>query len=72
MDNSEMRDRLMREDAGFQRLARKHEEYDERLQALQSRKYLSEEEKLEEVTLKKRKLMIKDQMEAMLHESVRG
>jgi uncharacterized protein YdcH (DUF465 family) len=68
----ELRERLLREDPGFKRLARKHEEYDSRLQALQSRRYLSDEEKLEQVTLKKLKLAVKDQMEAMLEETVRS
>jgi len=66
MSHAEVRDRLLREDSGFQRLVKKHEEYDRRLQSLQSRKFLSDDEKLEEVTLKKRKLMLKDEMEAMV------
>jgi uncharacterized protein YdcH (DUF465 family) len=59
-------ERLSREDPGFRRLQEKHSEYDRRLKELRSQRYLSEEEKLEEVRLKKMKLALKDQMEAML------
>ena len=59
-------ERVSREDPGFRRLQQKHNEYDSRLQELRSQRYLSDEEKLEEVCLKKKKLALKDQMEAML------
>ena len=65
----ETRRQLASEDPNDQRLAKKHEEYDARLQELRSHKYLSEEEKLEEVRLKKLKLAVKDQMEAMIRDS---
>jgi uncharacterized protein YdcH (DUF465 family) len=72
MSHTEVRDRLLREDSSYQRLVRKHEEYDRRLQSLQSQRYLSDDEKLEEVTLKKRKLLLKDEMEAMVLNSTRS
>ncbi len=59
-------ERVSREDPGFRRLQQKHREYDRRLQELRSQRYLSDEEKFEEVRLKKMKLALKDQMEAML------
>jgi uncharacterized protein YdcH (DUF465 family) len=62
----EAQQQLAREDPDYQRLARKHEEYDARLRGLRSHKYLSDEEQMEEVRLKKLKLALKDQMEAIV------
>jgi uncharacterized protein YdcH (DUF465 family) len=62
----EAQQQLAREDPDYQRLARKHEEYDARLRKLRSHKYLSDEEQMEEVRLKKLKLALKDQMEAIV------
>ena len=62
----EAQQQLAREDPDYQRLARKHEEFDSRLRELRSHKYLSEDEQMEEVRLKKLKLALKDQMEAIV------
>jgi uncharacterized protein YdcH (DUF465 family) len=40
--------------------------YSEQLDKLSARSFLSEDEKLEEVTLKKKKLLLKDQMYSIL------
>jgi uncharacterized protein YdcH (DUF465 family) len=50
-------------DEEYHDLAAKHHELDERLSQLTAKHYLSEPEQLEEATLKKRKLQIKDRME---------
>ena len=46
----------------FQKLTQEHTQYSTRLEFLSTKKYLSEDEKLEEVRLKKLKLRLKDQM----------
>jgi len=47
-------------------LAREHTRYEERLKELTALAYPSDEEQLEEVTLKKKKLALKDQMYSLL------
>jgi uncharacterized protein YdcH (DUF465 family) len=49
----------------YRQLATKHHELDHRLHELSSKSYLSESERIEETTLKKRKLQLKDRMEAI-------
>ena len=50
-------------DEEYHELAARHHELDERLSQLTAKNYLSEPEQLEEATLKKRKLQLKDRME---------
>jgi len=57
------RDELLSSHEEFRRLAEEHRNYSQRLDTLIQKRYLSEEEKLEEVRLKKLKLRLKDQME---------
>jgi uncharacterized protein YdcH (DUF465 family) len=65
-DVSELKTWLLRSDEEYRKLATQHHELDERLQSLSSKPYLSDTEKLEEVTLKKKKLHLKDRMEEIL------
>jgi hypothetical protein len=51
-------------DGEIQQLEAQHRHYSEQLEALIHKPYLSEEEQLEEVRLKKLKLRVKDQMTA--------
>ncbi len=57
---------LMETNEEFRRLAGEHREYGQKLEALNTRHYLTPEEQVEEVRLKKIKLRLKDQMEGML------
>ena len=52
----------------FRELASKHHSLDDRLHELEAKQYLSDAEQFEEVSLKKRKLHIKDRMELMLRQ----
>jgi uncharacterized protein YdcH (DUF465 family) len=62
----ELREKLLQTDEEFRALSQKHHELDVRLHELGSRTYLAESEQVEEVTLKKRKLQLKDRMEDIL------
>jgi hypothetical protein len=64
---TQVKDQLMASHEEFRRLAMEHSQYSQRLDSLIQKRYLSEEEKLEEVRLKKLKLRIKDQMELLEH-----
>ena len=52
----------------FRQLASKHHSLDGRLHELETKQYLSDSEQFEEVSLKKRKLQVKDRMEMILQE----
>ncbi len=56
------REQLLTSHDQFQRLAQEHSQYSQRLESLTQKRYLTEDEKLEEVRLKKLKLRLKDQM----------
>ena len=62
---TQVRDQLLASNDEFRRLADEHSQYSQRLDSLIQKKYLSEDEKLEEVRLKKLKLRLKDQMESL-------
>ena len=57
------RDILLNADADYQRLFEQHQKYDAELQRILKEPYLSSEDLLEEIKLKKLKLHCKDEME---------
>jgi len=59
------RDQLLTNHDEFRKLVQEHSQYSERLESLTQKRYLSDDEKLEEVRLKKLKLRLKDQMESI-------
>ncbi|HEX5706749.1 MAG TPA: YdcH family protein [Pyrinomonadaceae bacterium] len=61
-----LKELLMTSDPEFRELAREHTRYEARLSELSSLQYPSDEEQLEEITLKKKKLAVKDQMQAII------
>jgi uncharacterized protein len=62
---TQVRDLLLAQNDDFRRLTQEHSQYSQRLDALSSKRFLSEDEKVEEVRLKKLKLRLKDQMETL-------
>ena len=71
-DFEELKRTLLQSDEEYRQLATKHHDLDEKIHDLTNRHYLSEPEQLEEVTLKKRKLQLKDQMESILRRYSHG
>ena len=67
-DFDELKRQLLQTDEEYRQLATQHHDLDEKLHHLAARNYLSEPEQLEEVTLKKRKLQLKDQMETIVRQ----
>jgi len=59
------KDQLLTSHEEFRRLAQEHSQYSQRLDTLTQKRYLNDDEKLEEVRLKKLKLRLKDQMEVI-------
>jgi uncharacterized protein YdcH (DUF465 family) len=68
---AEVKNLLLQSDQQFRQLAEQHHQLDDRLHQLIDKHYLSDIEQLEEVTLKKKKLALKDQMEAIVREYAR-
>lgn len=68
MDSSQ-KDQLHASGDDLRKLAHEHSQYAQRLDLLAQKRFLSEDEKLEEVRLKKLKLRLKDQMVTLEHET---
>ena len=71
-DFEELKRKLLQTDEEFRQLAAQHHHLDEQIHNLATRHHLSEPEQVEEVTLEKRKLQLKDQMETILRRSAVG
>jgi uncharacterized protein len=67
-----LKEELMTSNSEFRELAREHGRYEARLTELSALSYPSDEEQLEEVTLKKKKLAIKDQMYSIMLQHEKG
>jgi uncharacterized protein YdcH (DUF465 family) len=59
------RDQLFASHEEFRKLVMEHTQYESRLSSLTQKRYLTDDEKVEEVRLKKLKLRLKDQMESI-------
>jgi uncharacterized protein YdcH (DUF465 family) len=63
---------LMATSEEFRTLAAEHSALHKQLEALEAKPYLTEQEQVDEVRIKKQKLRLKDQMNAMLARSTRS
>jgi len=61
-----VRDELLKENQNFRDLVQQHQNYEKRLTELSSLTYPNEEELLEETVLKKKKLLVKDEIYAIM------
>ena len=59
------KDHLLATHETFRKLAQEHTQYEQWLSSLTHKRYLTDDEKLEEVRLKKLKLRLKDQMQSI-------
>lgn len=62
----EVRDVLLANDAEFQRLVQEHARYEAELERLSRQTYLNSDDLILEITLKKKKLRVKDEMEQLM------
>jgi len=63
-----VRDELIKQNPEFRELVQQHQTFERRLSELAHLSYPNDDEQLEETTLKKRKLQIKDEIYAMMHD----
>jgi uncharacterized protein YdcH (DUF465 family) len=61
-----VKEELIKENQNFRELVQQHQNYEKRLTELAELTYPSDEELLEETTLKKKKLFIKDEIYEMI------
>ena len=68
MDRSleDLKQQLIASNEEFSRLAKEHSEYKRKLEDLYKQPHLTDADRMEEISLKKRKLFLKDQMERLL------
>jgi uncharacterized protein YdcH (DUF465 family) len=63
----DIRAALLRTDETFRQLVSEHHALDEQIRFLSSFAYLTEQQQYQEISLKKRKLALKDRIEAIVH-----
>jgi uncharacterized protein YdcH (DUF465 family) len=66
MKEEEIKEHLISENAEFRRLCEEHKLYEGKLNELHNRHHMTDQDRLEEIQLKKKKLHLKDQMNFMI------
>ena len=67
-----VKESLLQENEEYRRLEEQHHDYEQRLALLGEKAVLSDDEQVEEITLKKKKLQVKDRMEAIARQARAG
>lgn len=68
MDQDPLKEELIASDEEFRRLHDEHQQYERRLEELNHKSLLSQEDEVEEKRIKLHKLALKDRMESILRE----
>ena len=63
-----VRDELLKSNPNFRELVQQHQNYERRLNELAHLNYPNDDEMVEETTLKKKKLLVKDEIYAIMQE----
>jgi uncharacterized protein YdcH (DUF465 family) len=63
-----VRDELLKTNPEFRDLVHRHQNLEDRLSQLSGLSYPSDDEQFEESTLKKKKLLVKDEIYAIMHD----
>ena len=72
LTESQVKEMLYQNDQTYRELKDQHATYDNELQLLMKKGKLTAEDELQIATIKKQKLMLKDQMYAMIRERING
>lgn len=62
MEEKELKELLLKENDEFRKAFQEHQKYEKKLEKFKKKSFLTEEERLEEKELKKKKLALKDRM----------
>jgi uncharacterized protein YdcH (DUF465 family) len=63
-----VRDELLKHNPAFRDLVQQHQTFEKRLSELAHLSYPNDDEQIEESTLKKKKLQVKDEIYSMMHD----
>ena len=63
-----VRDELLKHNPAFRDLVQQHQTFEKRLTELAHLSYPSDDEQVEESTLKKKKLLVKDEIYSIMHD----
>ncbi|MBN2244894.1 MAG: hypothetical protein JW755_03515 [Candidatus Aminicenantes bacterium] len=68
MEEKEIIDRMLRDNAEFKKIYKRHQNYERKLDEFKKKRFLTEKEEIEEKELKKKKLAEKDRMYFLINE----